>query len=366
MKILNHIFAIIVFALCAFNVNAQQTKVLTADKHNEYGLVYCLPTTALEIEVVAEHRIYKRGPYYQYAKKYIGADNVVLEDSEIWELSAINVRSYGIADENEKYLMQLKSNSVTSITVDENGVLLAINDSDVNLPEAFQTELIQLNSSSLNTNEYLKYVNGDFLASQSSSKRAQLLAENLMEIRESKINLSRGTAETMPTDGHQLELMLNSLEEQERVITDAFIGTIQKETVAKKFIFIPSTESEQKQVLFRLSDFAGFVAADDYSGDPVYISVEVIRQPEIPVDEKGEAKRLPKDAVIYNIPGAANIQLSFLGKTIFEQEFEFAQFGIKFGLNPSLFSSKKERSFLLLEPSTGAIRELGTLSNEEN
>ena len=31
--------------------NAQQTKLLTADKHNEYGLVYSLPTTALDIEV---------------------------------------------------------------------------------------------------------------------------------------------------------------------------------------------------------------------------------------------------------------------------------------------------------------------------
>lgn len=41
-----------------------------------------------------------------------------------------------------------------------------------------------------------------------------MLAESLMEIREAKVSLTRGTAETMPTDGRQLELMLESLRHQ--------------------------------------------------------------------------------------------------------------------------------------------------------
>ena len=39
-------------ALCVcftLPASAQQTKILTADKHNEYGLVYSLPLTALEV-----------------------------------------------------------------------------------------------------------------------------------------------------------------------------------------------------------------------------------------------------------------------------------------------------------------------------
>lgn len=355
------ILAILVSCISSY---AQQTKVLTADKHNEYGLIYRLPTTALEIEVEAVHKIFKAGPYYQYAKKYVGTENVVLEDYETWEIKSATVRTYSIADTSEEYLMQLKSNSVTFINVDDNGVLLAINE-EVELPQTTTKETIKLNPSSLDTKEFLKYVTGDFLASQSSSKRAQLLAENLMEIRESKISLSRGTAETMPTDGHQLELMLESLEKQEQALTDAFLGTVQTETIIKRFSFVPTDGNPQKQILFRFSDFAGFVDANDYSGDPVYISFDITHQGELPINEKGEVKRLPKDAVIYNIPGEANINLSFLGKTIFEQEFEFAQFGVKFGLNPNLFNSKKERSFLILNPTTGGISELGIIQNNE-
>ena len=46
---------------------AQQTKLLTAEKHNEYGLVYTLPVTALDIEVTAVREVMKAGLYYQYA-----------------------------------------------------------------------------------------------------------------------------------------------------------------------------------------------------------------------------------------------------------------------------------------------------------
>ena len=35
--------------VCAASADAQQTKMLTADKHNEYGIVYSLPLTELKI-----------------------------------------------------------------------------------------------------------------------------------------------------------------------------------------------------------------------------------------------------------------------------------------------------------------------------
>lgn len=47
---------------------AQETKRLTAEKHNEYGLIYSLPQTHLDIEVVATKTTRKAGPYYQYAE----------------------------------------------------------------------------------------------------------------------------------------------------------------------------------------------------------------------------------------------------------------------------------------------------------
>ena len=204
--------------------------------------------------------------------------------------------------------------------------------------------------------EYLQYVGEDFLASQSSAKQAQLLAESLMEVRDAKISLTRGTAETMPTDGRQLELMLQSLSDQEAALTAAFAGTESKETLTRTFTFRP--EKAGKKVLFRLSDFAGFVAADDYSGEPVYIRISDVSEAELPTDADGVEKKLPKDAVVYAIPGSAKVTVYQPGQEFFARDMQFAQFGTTFGLAPALFTSKKEPSYAIFDPATGALREI--------
>ncbi len=104
--------------LSSLMMNAQQTKILTADKHNEYGLVYTLPITSLEIEVTAKRTVSKAGPYYQYAKKFIGTDKVIKQDAESWTITDVTVTPYGVPDKDNRYLMQLKSGALTYIGVD--------------------------------------------------------------------------------------------------------------------------------------------------------------------------------------------------------------------------------------------------------
>ncbi len=364
--------AITAIMLCGLPMSGQQTKMLTADKHNEYGLVYTLPNTMLEIEVTATRTVSKAGKYYQYAKKYLGTDQVIKSDSENWTITDVKVNRYGVPDEEEQYLIQLKPGALTSICVDNSGMILAIN-KEITLPgnnimtrsdeEGNVGRGSRRNGNGkeekIDMQEYLKYVDEDFLASQSSAKQAQMLAENLMEIRESKVALTRGTAETMPTDGRQLELMLASLAHQEASITAAFCGTTETEKVSRTYNFMPSEDG--RTILFRMSDFCGFVGPDDLSGDPVYISVKVGREPELPVDAKGEPKKLPKDAVVYSLPGSASISLTYMGKTLYGKELDFSQFGIKFGLAPSLFSDKKSPSYAVFDPATGALKEIGEM-----
>ena len=343
--------------------HAQSTKVLTAEKSNDYGLVYSLPITALDVEVTATHQVGKKGPYYLYAKKSIGTDKAIAEDFEKWVITNIKVRPYGVADSGTQYLMQLRPGALTSITVDPNGMLLAINKevepkSAIPSRDEEKEEKVKWPTG----NEYLDFVDEDFVASKSSAKQAQLLAESLMEVRESKLALTRGTADAMPADGKQMELMLASLGEQEAALNAAFTGSVATETVTRRFTFIP--EGDGEQILFRMSDFAGFVDADDLSGDPVYIKIETLNEASLPVDAKGEPKKLPKNAVIYNIPGSAQVTISYLGKKLYDKEIQMSQFGMTFGLDPLLFTDKKEPSFAVFDPVTGALLEIGSISSK--
>lgn len=341
---------------------AQQTKTLTADKHNEYGLVYTLPTTALRVEVKASRTINVAGPFWQYAKKYIGTDRVIKQDSEHWEILSVRVSSYGVANDEERYLMQLKPGATTYMSVAGDNMLLSINKEVADPTPAVETENAAAPARP-RMDAYLEYVSEDFISSQSSAKRAQMLAESLMEVRDAKVSLSRGTAETMPTDGRQLELMLQSLAHQEDVFIAAFAGVEQKDTVTRVYTYIPGDKAED--VLFRMSDFAGFVEADDYSGDPVRISISEVRRAELPVNEKGEEKKLPKDAVMYMIPGTAMVSLTHDGRVLWSGEKEFAQYGMPFGLQPSLFTDRKARSFAIFDPATGAVRQIGDVDVAE-
>ncbi len=341
---------------------AQQTKILTADKHNEYGLVYTLPNTALKIEVTARRTSAVAGPYWQYAKKYIGTDDVVRENYVKWEITGVKVTPYGVADTETRYMMQLKPGALTYIQVGENDMLLSIN-KEVQAPVVDLAGPAWMRRREPNIDAYLQYVDEDFISSQSSAKRAQMLAQSLMDVRDAKVSLTRGTAESMPSDGRQLEIMLESLKSQEDALMAAFRGITDEMQVTSIYTYVPG-DREASEVLFRMSDFAGFVDKTDYSGDPVTIEISNLTQAELPKDAKGEVKKLPKDAVIYTIPGVASIAVTYKGNTLWSGRQELAQCGVKFGVAPSLFSDKRARSFAIFDTATGALKEIGEVNAE--
>lgn len=339
--------------------DAQQTKVLTAEKHNEYGLVYSLPVTALQVTVTAEKETLIAGPYAKYAKKYLANDHIITESGEEWTLVSVDVRPYGAVDPDSRYLMQLKPGATTFIGVAQDGMLLSINCEPSAPEEMRQNERPKPAQGRPTGKEYLKYVDEDFIASQSTAKQAQMLAENIMEVRDAHISLTRGTADNMPTDGRQLELMLNSLRDQEEAMTAAFTGTSYTETVSRTYTYVP--EEDGTEILFRFSDFKGFCAPNDYAGAPVQIRTNITAEGALPVDEKGVEKQLPKDAVRYCLPGNAQITIAFDGETLYNRELEFAQFGVVFGLAPTLFSDRKAPTYAIFNPVTGGLKEIGTL-----
>lgn len=337
---------------------AQQTQKLTAERHNEYGLTYSLPTTQLAVTITAVRTQKLAGPFWQYAKKYLGMDKVVTADRSSWQITEVKVVPFGTADPDSRYLMQLKPGASTYLTAAPDGMLLSINaPAEYSRPEPlFSSPAETLPDMS----GYLRYVDEDFLSSQSVGKQASMLAESLLEVREARLSLLRGTADNMPADARQLELMISSLSEQEEAMTRAFEGYTSRSSWTTTIYYTPGKGG--KTVVARLSDFDGFVDTDDLSGEPIYLEVKNIEHAELPEDEKGETKKLPRDAVAYVIPGMADISLSFGGRSLYSQGLEFAQYGVVFGLNPALFTDKKSPSYAIFNPATGGVAKIGPVS----
>ncbi len=354
------------FVLAAFVADpsfSQETQKLTANKLNEYGIIYSLPVTHLNVEIEAVKTVKKAGPYYKYAKKYLGVGNVVTEDSQSWDIKEVSVSAKGVPDSENKYLMKFKNGSAPFLLLDEAGLPLAIN-TEVEEAVVKRKRNKYEDKDILEGADYANVFSEDMVASESTMKRAEAAAQKIFELRESRNDLVSGNADQMPPDGQSLKLMLDELNRQEEVLTAMFIGTTQTETKVFRYDYLPVGDVD-KEVLFRVSDFNGFVDKNDLSGEPVYISVTVTEKGELPVDEKGESKELPKGAVMYCIPGRADVALYYKGKTIAEETVEVAQFGVEYGLDPKMFTDKKTPAYVIFNPESGSIKELGTIEYTE-
>lgn len=338
---------------------AQSTQKFTAAKHNEYGLVYSLPITHIKITAEAEKTVCKAGPFYKYAKKYLGVNDIVTKDSETWVLKSVDMTAYGVPDPDNKYLMQFKSGSSPFLMLTEEGLPLSINEENVTAPAAVKTP-VETSATILDNNNFAKSLPGELLVSESISKRAEIAAQMIYKIRESRTNYATGEADQMPPDGAALKLILENLDKQEADLMALFCGTRTTGTAIKQFDYVPAEETG-KEVIFRLSEANGIVDKSNLGGAPISLSLKIDERGQLPKDEKGNEKKLPKGAVMYRIPGRASITLSYEGETVCSKTFEVAQFGIDFGLDPALFTDKKRPSYVKFYPETGAVKELGLL-----
>lgn len=364
MKHINYLMAALAVGTCAIGAAAQTTQKFTAAKHNEYGLVYSLPVTHVRITVEAERTVCKAGPFYKYAKKYLGVDDVVTADSETWTLKSVSMDSYGVPDQSNRYLMQFKSGSSPFLMMTEDGLPLAINEENVALPIR-EKKAADVPESRLDNNNFAKSLPGELLTSESTAKRAELAAQMIYKLRESRTNYATGEADQMPPDGAALKLILDHLDEQEADLMALFCGTRSKGTAVKTFDYVPMDEVS-KEVVFRLSDANGIVDKNDLGGAPATLSLKIDARGQLPKDEKGNEKKLPKGAVMYRIPGSATLTISYEGEKVCSKTFDVAQFGIDFGLDPAIFTDKKRPSFVKFYPETGAIKELGLLPEQSD
>lgn len=351
------IFALSLTLATGTAVQAQKTVKFSAAKHNSYGLVYNLPRTAIEVEVVTQKVTKKVGPYYKYANMYLGVSDIIAENSVEWQLKDVTMSTLGIPDKKEQYMVQFRSGSTPYIYLNENGVLLSIN-AEPQVDTLSVTEAIAQTSSVLDNNAYTSVMSEEMLRSSSEAKMAELAAKQIYRIRESKLDLITGNVDNLPADGESFKLVISQLDEQEKALLALFFGTEQVEQVVERIVLEPSG-SVANDVLFRFSKRLGVLEKDDLAGAPIYLNLNITERGEYPVNAKGDRLSMPKEGLAYTIPGRARVTLDYEGKQLVASDLMFAQFGVVYGLEPNMFDDKKRPAHALFSPETGALRLLG-------
>ena len=206
----------------------------------------------------------------------------------------------------------------------------------------------------------------EILAAGSVTKMAELTATEIYDIRESRNSLTKGEADFMPKDGEQLRIMLNSLDQQDKVLSSMFVGTISKDTTETVFTITPDKEID-KQVLFRMSAKLGLLDSDDMAGSPYYIYIKDLQT--LPktenLDEKAQkAKEKAEQAakekgngLFVNVPSKIRVTIAEGNNKVAEYETTAGQFGKVELLSGDLFN-KRFTTRLTLDPQSGAVEKL--------
>lgn len=342
-------------ALCATGATAQTEVAPYIPGATVEGVTYYLPKTALRIIVLAEKQVYTPGEFCKYANMYLRLPNVSPEPSTRWSIKKITIAPYGVPDPQKVYNIPLKKRTVAPLVgLTQDGILLSINtegDEDT-LPE------IPDNTDAPKRPNPRDFMNQEILSAGSTAKIAQLTAEEIYDLRESRNALIKGEADNMPKDGAQLKLMLDQLDLQDAALTQLFKGTTDT-TIEPFCIDVTADELTDKMVLFRFSEKLGLVDNDDLAGSPVYLSLQDKHTVPQPVADEKTAKKKDKmeEGVYYNVPARVAATIFDNRTTYAKGEYAMGQFGTVEILSNILFD-KKTTTKVTFNQMNGSIKQI--------
>lgn len=357
----SQILTLVVALAISAAATAQTTTKLTASKANDYGIVYSLPITVFDIIVETEMTERQPGEFCNYANLYLNAKDAITEPEYTARVKSIKIVPRGIPDPQKRWMIEFKGQGVTYVMLDKASVPIAINTDKIPetvaqvLPVATPPTPTPLDGDALR-----HAMTQEMASSTSESKRAFLASQRIYELRQNRSDLISGQADNTPPDGKAMGLALDNLAAQEAALTAMFIGTEKSWTTVETLEYTP-TESVSNLVIARLAPRKGIVDADDLSGAPIYLDLEVLSTGQLPLDADGQVKKEPKGGVAYNIPGTAQISISYEGETLLSRDYEIAQFGKTFFLDPKIFTDKKTPSYVIFNTVTGGINVLSAV-----
>lgn len=320
----------------------------------EKGAVYFLPKTSLRITLLVEKTTYTPGQFCKYASHYLRLMDVEQKPSIKHKIINIAMTSFGVADKSKAYAVKFDAKtSASNVVLAEDGTLLAINTEPYKMkePQPFVAAPKPVRP------DARQFMSEEIISAQNPVKMAELTAQEIYDIRESKNLLTRGQADFMPKDGAQLQIMLNDLNKQDQNLTQLFTGIVEKDTI-EHVITITPDKNFGKQILFRLSQILGVVDKDDLSGTPYYINIEDLKSlPEKTIVPDNKKKGDAVEGIFVNVPGRVKASIYKGNQLMGSFELTAAQYGFTEFLSGDLFN-KRYTTQLVLSPITGAILKL--------
>lgn len=323
----------------------------------EGSLVYALPLTVFEIDIIAEKRVDIPGPYARYAKEMIGLDKVIDSGKESWRLADVSLKSLEEIDPSQYYVIQGTTLMQTNmLALRKSGLVLDINPGlydgtgASNLKEGngvtgpLFPDRGAYDYVSTKTDTAYRIVRADtafirvpYLVQKRKGmtveEEAREAADRLLELREGRHMILTGETNIFPQDGAAID-EINRLE---REYTALFAGKTWTERRHYRIWITPGTEMAGRMTtVFTFSPLTGINTSADGTGTPVQMTIIPsgktgnLNMVERPVSgPKGQAAG---DRLFYRVPDVAEITVSMDGEELCKARKLVYQLGKKLAL----------------------------------
>lgn len=318
------------------------------------SVVYALPETRLYATVTYRKVVRQPGELALYADRYLGVREAILKPSTSYQLVSVDLGSYGTPSDSLRFAVEMRRNSsAANVSLTDDGRLVAVNvTTPVELPAMPEERTIE----SRQDRDFgdLKSLPSDYIRATTPAKRAEIAAQEIYRLRDSRTAVLSGETDQPFADGQALRIAVQGLDAAERSLTERFLGTTDTTTYVR--LVRPIEITEGRQVALRFSERDGLLPADDLRGEPIYLDLKVTeRAPELTErDLKKKEKQLRK-GFVHIVPGSAEAVLLYRGNRIATRSLPVAQLGTLEALEGGLFTDKKMETSVRFDPATGAI-----------
>jgi len=338
---------------------------------SQEGIFYSLPRTVVNIEVVVDRIENYKGPYSDYALRYLGLQNVVMANSVEYRISGIHITTSAEPDPDQYYFVQLgdklsKTEKAGLLSLNESGLILGtipgaqdsmeriirvmrdkdavtLSEKDV-FPEIFKyyadisvfekvdTIIRKVSIDTLTLErQYLKRT----MVEKSPEQKAREAADFISKIKENRFNLLTGYQE-VSYNRETLEYMDTQLNLLEKEYMKLFTGiSIQKRyTYEYKYIPLPNQINMEIPVFKFLSN-KGLMPLDEIGGRVVTINIQRIGNTNQVVNYLRRAEDKSREhGFYYRIPELAKVTVRQPDGTIEETQCLINQLGVVSWLSP--------------------------------
>lgn len=312
-------------------------------KQEESAVVYYSPATTIVLDFQYTEETLEKGVYAEYAEELLGIRDAITESEKSYSLTGVDIVTRTEVDLNRVHKVAAdKAFPVQLLTINERGLLVGYNlppTANEQRPKAPRQETV----TKIEPARPLQLPE-EFLDAKKPADEARAIAKYIFHLREVRTYLLSGELEHAPADGEAMRLVLEELDSQERQLVELFIGTRTFVTKHERIQCRPMGDSFKrwdKDLYFSREN--GFTTEENVDAEKIEIRTEFQHQFLQPAEaqpkkNKKEPVVSEPSQIVYNLPGNANVLVTYRGQQLRSKVVPVAQFGVDVPLSKDLFT----------------------------